>query len=189
MRGNEAYGLNNFVDNGDGTITDLSTGLMWMTYDSGYLEEDGAMDWDDALAWAETLDYGGYSDWKLPSAKELQSIVDYTRCPDTTQSAAIDPLFQATVIEMLDGSPGYAYYWTSTTHLDGRIPQESAVYISFGEAQGVMHDTLMDVHGAGAQRSDHKTGAEADFPSAIEYAPQGDVAYVYNLVRAVRVIN
>ena len=46
VRGNATYGLNNFVDNGDGTITDLSTGLMWMMYDSGYLEEDGAMDWE-----------------------------------------------------------------------------------------------------------------------------------------------
>ncbi len=189
VRGNDSYGLNNFADNGDGTITDLSTGLMWMTYDSGYLEADGAMDWEDALAWAEALDYAGYTDWKLPSAKELQSIVDYTRCPDTTHSATIDPLFQATEIEMLDGSPGYAYYWTSTTHLDGRIPEESAAYIAFGEAQGVMHDTLMDVHGAGAQRSDPKTGAEADYPSASGHAPQGDVAYVYNLVRAVRTVD
>ena len=77
VRGNDTYGLNNFVDNGDGTITDLSTGLMWMTVDSGFLEEDGAMDWEAALSWAETLDYAGYTDWKLPNAKELQSIVDY----------------------------------------------------------------------------------------------------------------
>jgi hypothetical protein len=36
----------------------------------------------------------GRDDWRLPSVKELQSLVDYTRSPDTGQSAAIDPLFQ-----------------------------------------------------------------------------------------------
>ena len=189
VRGNETYGLNNFVDNGDGTITDLSTGLMWMMYDSGYLEENGAMDWEDALDWAETLDYAGYTDWKLPNAKELQSIVDYTRSPDTTNSAAIDPLFQATEIETILGTAGYAYYWTSTTHLDGKDPEAWAVYVSFGEALGEMNGDISDVHGAGSQKSDPKTGSEADTPYANEQAPQGDVISVYNLVRAVRVID
>lgn len=35
--------------------------------------------------------YLGYTDWRLPNAKELQIIVDYTRSPATTDSAAIDP--------------------------------------------------------------------------------------------------
>ena len=189
VRGRETYGLNNFVDNGDGTITDLSTGLMWMMYDSGYLEDDGAMNWEDALDWAENLDYAGYTDWKLPNAKELQSIVDYTRSPDTTHSAAIDPLFQATEIETILSAAGYAYYWTSTTHLDGRNPEAWAVYVSFGEALGDMNGNISDVHGAGSQKGDPKAGSEADTPYASEQAPQGDVISVYNLVRAVRVID
>ena len=56
------------------------------------------MNWEDALAYAEDLDLAGYRDWRLPNAKELQSIVDYTRSPDTTSSAAIDPLFSASAI-------------------------------------------------------------------------------------------
>ena len=35
VRGNPAYGKNDFHDNGDGTITDLATGLMWQKADSG----------------------------------------------------------------------------------------------------------------------------------------------------------
>ena len=59
-----------------------------------------------------------------------------------------------------------------------------AAYIAFGEAQGQMFGTLMDVHGAGAQRSDPKTGNAADYPQY--FGPQGDVRYVFNYVRAVR---
>ena len=68
---------------------DKATGLMWAKADSGK-----TMNWRKALKWAEDLDYAGYTDWRLPNAKELQSIVDYTRCPDVTDSAAIDPIFK-----------------------------------------------------------------------------------------------
>ena len=47
VRGDD-YGINDFVDNGDGTITDNATGLMWMQADSGE-----GMDWESALAWAQ----------------------------------------------------------------------------------------------------------------------------------------
>ena len=188
VRDNEAYGYNNFADNGDGTITDLSTGLMWMTYDSGdLLGEDGAMVWDEALAWSEDLDYAGYDDWKLPDAKELQSIVDYTRSPDTTDSAAIDPMFSATEMINIAGESDYGFYWTSTTHAENDHG-DRAVYVCFGRGMGEMHDSLMDVHGAGCQRSDPKTGDEDDFPSSGK-GPQGDVQSVFNYVRAVRLVD
>lgn len=45
----------------------------------------------------------------------------------------------------------------------------------------------MDVHGAGAQRSDPKSGNKNDYPQY--FGPQGDVRYVYNYVRSVRDIN
>lgn len=47
-----------------------------------------------------------------------------------------------------------------------------------------MHDQLTDVHGAGAQRSDPKTGNRDDYP--LYWGPQGDVRYVFNYVRCVR---
>ena len=49
--------------------------------------------------------------------KELQSIVDYTRSPDTTRSAAIDPIFGTTPIRNGLGQKDYAFYWSSTTHV------------------------------------------------------------------------
>ena len=182
VRGNTSYGVNKFVDNGDGTITDNATGLMWQKADDGT-----ARDWEESLKYAEDLELGGHSDWRLPDAKELQSIVDYTRSPSTTNSPAIDPMFQTTSITDPDGVTGqYPFFWSSTTHLDGPNPYAGAVYIAFGAALGKMRGTLVDIHGAGAQRSDPKSGNKADYPQY--FGPQGDVRYVYNYVRAVRYV-
>ncbi len=180
VRGNTSYGINSFVDNSDGTITDNATGLMWQQADDGT-----SRDWENALSYSDSLTLAGNSDWRLPNAKELQSIVDYTRCPDVTNSPAIDPLFSTTSINDPDGNPGqYPYFWTGTVHQDGPNPYNSAVYIAFGEAQGEIGGNLLDVHGAGSQRSDPKTGNPIDYP---QYnGPQGDVQYVFNYVRCVR---
>lgn len=70
---------------------------MWMGVDSGWLKagevNDGTLNWEEALAWSERLNFAGHSDWCLPNAKERQSIVDYSRSPDTTGSTAINPIF------------------------------------------------------------------------------------------------
>lgn len=171
-----SYGESRFKDNGDATVTDQATGLMWSRSDSGR-----GMDWRDALDYAENLELAGYRDWRLPNAKELQYIVDYTRSPETTGSAAIDPVFQSSAIVNEAGERDYPAYWTSTTHLDGPRPGTAAVYVAFGRALGEMQGRIMDVHGAGAQRSDPKTGR-----AELGRGPQGDAVRVDNYVRVVR---
>lgn len=189
VRGAPGYGINQYGDNNDGTLTDQATGLMWCKSDSGH-----GMSWEEALAWVQernAADHLGYDDWRLPNAKELQSIVDYSRAPAATGTAAIDPLFEVTKIHDEAGQINAPFYWTSTTHgaSDGRGP--SAVYIAFGEALGWMRAgprargaRLLDVHGAGAQRSDPKIGDPSTWPRG--RGPQGDVVRVLNLVRLVR---
>ncbi|MCC6486345.1 MAG: DUF1566 domain-containing protein [Candidatus Hydrogenedentes bacterium] len=186
VRGNTAYGRNHFVDNGDGTVSDQATGLMWTKADSG-----AGMDWEHALAYAENLEFAGYSDWRLPNAKELQSIVDYTRSPATAGTAAIDPLFETTPIRDEAGGKDFPYFWTGTTHASSDGSGRQAVYIAFGTAYGYMQSPpgsstlrLLDVHGAGAQRCDFKAGDPADYPRG--RGPQGDVVRVLNFVRCVR---
>jgi hypothetical protein len=155
VRGNSDYGENDFVDGGDGTIVDRATELMWSQNDSGT-----GMSWEDALAWVEQKnddDYLGHDDWRLPDTKELQSILDYTRSPQTTSSPAIDPVFNTTAIAVEDGGTDYPFYWSSTTHANWQGGGQSAAYVCFGEALGYMSNSWVDVHGAGAQRSDPKT--------------------------------
>ncbi|MCP4023425.1 MAG: DUF1566 domain-containing protein [Desulfobacteraceae bacterium] len=189
VRGNTDYGINNYVDNSDGTVTDYATGLMWSRDDSSK-----SMNWKEALAWVQQENdenYLGYSDWRLPNAKEMQSIVDYSRSPDTTDSAAIDPVFNITRIINETGEDDYPWFWTGTTHAKTNGAGSAGVYICFGRALGYMNGSWMDVHGAGAQRSDQKGG---DF-SGLTYvadgyyfdrSPQGDATRIYNHVRLVR---
>ena len=184
VRGNTSYGINDFVDNGDNTIADKATNLIWDKEDSGQ-----AMEWADALEWAQTMNeqkHRGYDDWRVPNAKELQSIVDYTRSPQATNSAAIDPIFNISKIIVEGGLEDYPFFWSSTTHLNLHSAS-SAVYICFGEALGFFPNgatTPIDVHGAGAQRSDPKYDNGIDYSSG--HGPQGDVVRFEHFVRLVR---
>jgi hypothetical protein len=117
--------------------------------------------------------------------------VDYERSPATTHSAAIDPKFLATAITDEAGEADYPFYWTSTTHAGDVTSGRYAVYIAFGRALGFMEMPPgsgfyrpVGVHGAGAQRSDPKSGDPADWPYG--HGPQGDVIRIANFVRCVR---
>lgn len=188
----ETYGQNSFQDNANNTISDLATGLMWEQNDS-----QTAMGWDSAIQYCENSTTAGHSDWRLPNAKELQSIVDYTRSPDSTDSAAINSLFNASQITNEAGQKDWAQYWASTTHKTMMGINASAVYVAFGRALGYMNNQWMDVHGAGAQRSSPKAYSQnglsmytqvtdANGNTAYGHGPQGDVVRFDNMVRCVR---
>ena len=191
VRGNTEYGKNDFITNGNGTITDNATGLMWTQNDNGE-----GLNWEEALDFAEQKNednHLGYNDWRLPNVKELQSIVDYSKSPATSGSPAIDDVFECTAITDEENEANYPFYWSGTTHANMQNGG-SAAYVCFGEALGWMEMppnsgsyTLLDVHGAGAQRSDPKTGNADDYPYG--HGPQGDVIRIKNYVRLVRDAN
>lgn len=137
-----------YVDNGDGTITDENTGLMWEKKDDG----GGIHDKDNTYSWCvsscpyaddgtiitdflATLNAGdgfaGYTDWRLPNAKEALSIVDY----GAPGSPVVDPLFHQadTCADCSDNSLescscSSINYWTSTTVLAGTSRAISTTY-------------------------------------------------------------
>jgi hypothetical protein len=67
-----------FTDNGDGTVTDYLTGLMW-TKNANH----GSKTWYDAIDYSNNLSFGNdscgasYTDWRLPNIKEMLSLIDY----------------------------------------------------------------------------------------------------------------
>lgn len=160
VRGAE-YGGNIFQNNGDGTVSDNATGLTWQQADDGVTRN-----WQEALENCETLALAGYTDWRLPNVKELQSIVDYTRN---------DPALDTRVFTQTDSD---GWFWSSTTHGDG---VDNAAYICFGKC--ISYDGV-DVHGAGAQRSDPKAGNPSQWSSG--RGGQGDEVRIYNYSRCVR---
>ena len=98
VRGRE-LSFGNFIDNGNGTVTDNSTGLMWQQ------DEGGSKTWEDAIMYCEGLSSAGYADWRLPNIKELASITD-----DNISNPAIDTNF------FFDANA--SGYWSSTTDTD-----------------------------------------------------------------------
>jgi hypothetical protein len=191
VRGNPSYGRNSFTNNGDGTISDLTTGLVWPQNDSGV-----GMSWSNALAWVRACNasnYLGHNDWRLPNAKELHSLIDYTRSPATTASAAIFTNFNCTAITNEASQLDFPWYWTGTTLLDGPTTS-SGVYICFGRAMAYNGSSWVDAHGAGAQRSDTKSGTLSGNPKYTYVyngyynagSPQGDAVRINNFVRPVR---
>jgi hypothetical protein len=79
--------VNDFVDNGDGTVTDKATGLMWQRVGSP-----GPRTHKEATRYIVSLNYKrflGYSDWRMPTIEELASII--TR--NAESGLHINPLF------------------------------------------------------------------------------------------------
>jgi len=71
-----------YTNNGDGTVTDNVTGLMWQqspdTDGDGDIDADDKLTYDQAVARASTLNLGGYTDWRLPTIKELYSLIEFS---------------------------------------------------------------------------------------------------------------
>jgi hypothetical protein len=68
------YIENDYVDNGDGTVTDRATGLMWQQGGSG-----DRFDFEEAKNYINQLNkekFGGYNDWRLPTLEELISLIE-----------------------------------------------------------------------------------------------------------------
>ena len=87
----------NFVDNGDGTVTDTLNKLRWIK--KGITNK---LKLKDAQAFAQAETFAGSSDWRLPTLPELKTLVYEKRIIN----ARINPIF--------DDGLGH-YYWTTTT--------------------------------------------------------------------------
>ncbi|MCB1191129.1 MAG: DUF1566 domain-containing protein [Leptospiraceae bacterium] len=98
-----------YTDNGNGTVTDLTTALVWqkcLNGLSGNSCETGTittLNWNDAISYCNNLSLGGKTNWRLPNLNELLSIKEHSK--------ASVPLLNTTVFP---ASPS-GYFWTSTT--------------------------------------------------------------------------
>ncbi len=104
-----------FKDNGDGTVTDPQTGLMWRQADSYQLLKKW-LNWvmaQDYLAEMNKQKFAGYDDWRLPTREEITTLYDETKTVQwtyywNTYDVHIDPVF---------GETGCCF-WTSEIYKD-----------------------------------------------------------------------
>ena len=115
------------VDNGNGTITDLKTGLTWekLSWDGSIHDRLNQYSWTDAIAYKiaglNAIAFGDHTDWRLPNVNELQSILHYG-----VSYPMVAPAFHAgctagcTALTCscgwTAGFGGSELYWTSTTY-------------------------------------------------------------------------
>lgn len=119
-----------YRDHGDGTVTDLETSLMWKRCSEGQngtacIGTVSSQTWQTALSTAANSTFAGYDDWRLPSAKELYSLVE-TGCHEPSINSVRFP-----------NTPN-SFFWTSTTSLSNSFSVSMAyamnIYFGYGSA-------------------------------------------------------
>jgi hypothetical protein len=110
-----------YVDNGDGTITDARTGLMWEK-----LSDDGSIHDKDRTTYSRTdavavkaaglnqQAFAGYTDWRVPNVAELQTLASYG-----ARNPAVPPVFHTGCVPgctvlTCSCTNGYAGYWSAS---------------------------------------------------------------------------
>jgi outer membrane protein assembly factor BamB len=122
----ETAAADRFSAAGDGTVYDLDTGLMWQQGSAP-----GTYTWEQALAYCESLNAAGYSDWRLPTWKEYVSIVDYSRMTQTIYTSAFPGLLGE-------------YHWSSTTQTSSASGTRAAIVNYYSGA--VFEEVKTDLH-------------------------------------------
>ena len=166
----EQYFMNDLTNSGDNTVTDNATGLMWQV-ENGYntTNSNYQFTWIEALEYCEDSTVAGYSDWRLPNIKSLQSIVDYTDATDSIDTSVFT--------QFTDSNTG-PFFWSSTTFEENPF---HATYMCFGHCWN--YSFSVDHHGPGAQRSSQKYD-NGELPETL--GDQEDLVQVDNYVRCVR---
>lgn len=100
-----------YTDNGNGTITDNVTGLVWQKQDDGL-----GKDWANSIAYCDNLSLGGQTGWRLPSLFELISIID-----NGVSNPAINTTFFTNTLS--------DYYWSSTADALDTLNARPVVFI------------------------------------------------------------
>lgn len=90
-----------FTDNGDGTVSDMVTGLMWKK------EESGQLGFKEALQYCNNLHLAGHDDWRLPNIREIATLLDINYTDKTWYHKEFFPNVITTPL---------GFYWSSSTY-------------------------------------------------------------------------
>ena len=96
------YSVNppSFTDNGNGTVTDDKSGLIWQKVEDNIFRK-----WNDASNYCADLSLGGFDDWRLPTFQELKSILSFKNSSNFIDSQLFTNVF-------------LGFFWSSTIYQD-----------------------------------------------------------------------
>ncbi|MBL7975981.1 MAG: DUF1566 domain-containing protein, partial [Candidatus Kapabacteria bacterium] len=111
-----------FVVLGDGTVYDSLTNLTWQTQPSA-----SAMNWEEALSYAEKQNVAGKTDWRLPNIKELYSLHNLNAIAPAVDKSVftnigVTKLWSST---SLPNQTVQAWYWDTNTGLTTHVAKTS----------------------------------------------------------------
>lgn len=167
--GDDLYGQNaqhprlaaSYSDNGDGTVLDRNTGLLWQK-----TPQDDRMQYADGLTYCSALDLAG-RDWRVPSIKELYSLADFRGELLKPEEGEPRPYIDTTVFdfEYPDGPMIFAgQYWSSTLYIKGPVMNglnQGAFGFNFADGHIKSYGTGLDFYtGAQAASSGLANGPE-----------------------------
>jgi hypothetical protein len=129
-----------YVDNGDGTVSDLQVGLVWQKCSIGQSGADcsigsaQAFKWDQAVLQADLINssggFAGHADWRLPKINELRSLVE---------GACWSPSINITFFPNTPDSD----YWSSSTYSGFA---KNSWYVSFNNGKSQFNHSNFENH-------------------------------------------
>jgi hypothetical protein len=106
-----------FVDNGDGTVTDTKTGLMWAQTDNM-----GHISWKNAKLYCENIILSEHNDWRMPTIEELKTL--FNESLDGYETICGNKVKSAPQVEL-----SCSLVWSSEVRFDsGRYPVSALAY-------------------------------------------------------------
>jgi len=110
-----------YTDNGNGTVTDKNTGLVWekLSMDGSVHDVSTTYPWANAfaqhVATLNSTNFAGHTDWRLPNVKELESIMNYQNVDPTVSPAFNTNCTSGCTVLTCSCTTSSSGYWSSTT--------------------------------------------------------------------------
>jgi len=147
------------IDNGDSTVTDTETGLMWRKYESSESYTIVSFQY-----YLDNLNYGKYSNWRLPTINELSEIIRHAKYPNigSLSSETQDGIMRCYGCWMETDT---AQSWGASLCMSGkiiavRVIQINDVIYSRGQMDAVVQSAILQERARWDVRGDNKIGME-----------------------------
>jgi uncharacterized protein DUF1566 len=134
------------IENGDGTLSDADSNLMW-THKDSYAHLGKCLNWQQAVKYVENLRTGGHDDWRLPDISELARIYDNTK--ENVISMDHDPDSPLALDEKFADGAAY-WYWSSDYH---KTKLEDCCARTFYFVNGMAHTRRLTMCSKGGVRA------------------------------------